>query len=210
MPPSTRTDLERLAVLEAVDDHRVATRARRRVPSTSAARWIALRAHPRARGVGALTVEARLEHEHALAAGLDPRVGGLEQHREVAVEELGLLVEDRAEPVEPVGDFFALVERERDVVAGTLGMGVSSSARRSSTASPPFMSAEPRPCSDVAVDRRDLVAVGGHGVEVTTEHDAAVAPELRAGDHAVAEASIASDGARVRSRSSTIAASSAS
>ena len=53
-------------------------------------------AHPRARGVGTVAVEAGLEHEHALAAGLDPAVGGLEQHREVAGEQLGLLGEDLA------------------------------------------------------------------------------------------------------------------
>ena len=39
----------------------------------------------------------------------------------------------------------------------------------------------------VAVDARDRVAVGGHGVEVAAEHDPAVAPELRARDHVGAD-----------------------
>ncbi len=40
----------------------------------------------------------------------------------------------------------------------------------------------------VAVDARDVVAVGGHGVEMTAEHDAPLATELGADDHVVGDA----------------------
>ena len=133
--------------------------------------------------MGALTLEARLEHDHALAAGLDPRVGGLEQHREVALEEIRLLVEDTAEAVEPVGDLLALVERERHVVAGTLRVGVQLLGEAEEHREAALHVGRTETVQHVAFDLRDLVAVGRHGVEVPTEHDAAVPPELRACDH---------------------------
>ena len=161
--------------------------------------------------MGALAVELRFEHDHALATGLDPRVGGLQQHREVAVEQLGLLLEDARRPLNAVGDLLALVERERHVEAGTVGIGVQLLGEAQQHREPALHVGGAETVQHVAVDRGDGVAVGGHGVEVTAEHDPAVAPELRAGDHAGADASRSTgDGARDCSRSSTILASSAS
>ncbi len=79
-----------------------------------------VRAHPRPSRVGAHAVECRLHVDRALAAGLDPAAGRLEQDREVAVHELGRFREQPAQPVVLVGDLFALVEHERHVEAGAV------------------------------------------------------------------------------------------
>ena len=166
--------------------------------------------------MGTRAVEPGLGDEHALAPGLDPTVGGLEQHREVAGQELGLRPEHGAEAVELVAHLFALVEREGDVVmrrdALREGRRASSSARRSSTASTTLHVGRAEPVQHVTLDARHLVAGDrGHGVEVAAEHDAPVAPELRAHDDVVLDAV---DGERrrrgSRRRASTRSASSAS
>jgi hypothetical protein len=74
--------------------------------------------------VGPLAVEPRLHHEHTLAPGLHPAVGGLEEHREIGGEQPVAGLEDLPQAIELVGHFLALVERERHVEAGALGFGL--------------------------------------------------------------------------------------
>ena len=88
-PPSIPHDLERLTVLEPVDVDLVDL-VRGELHQHVRGTVDGVVAHPRARRVRALAVEPGLGDEHALAAGLDPAVGRLEQHREVAGEQLGL------------------------------------------------------------------------------------------------------------------------
>ena len=102
-------------------------------------------------------------------------------------EQLGLLVEDAAEAVEPVGDLLALVERERHVVTGALGLRVQLLGEAEQHGEAALHVGGAQPVQDVAVDPRHLVAVGRHGVEVATEHDPAVASELGARDDAGAD-----------------------
>ena len=162
-------------------------------------------AHPRPRGVRALAVEVRLEHDHALATGLHPRVGGLEQHREVAVEQLGLLLEDAAEAVEPVGDLLALVERERHVVAGTLGIGVQLLGEAEQHREPALHVGRTETVQHVAVDASGpalpLAGTVSRWPPSTTRRSR---PSCVRAITLAPTVSIASDGARDRSRSSTI------
>ena len=111
--------LERLAELEAVDVDDVGLvlgeareHLRRAVDGVAA--------HPRARRRGArLAVESGLRHEHALAAGLDPPVGGLEQDREVGRRAARAARRTRMpSPLNSSRDLFGFVEHEGHVVAG--------------------------------------------------------------------------------------------
>ena len=137
--------LERLAVLEPVDVTTSASCAARRA-STAAARWIALRPiHGRA--AWAAPDEPRLEHDHPWQpASTHPSVGSSNTAKSPA-RRSGRASNTCRSPLNSSAHLLALVERERHVVAWRRRIGVSPSASRSSTARPPFMSADPSPCS---------------------------------------------------------------
>ena len=167
--------------------------------SSSDARVDGVAAHPRARRVRALAVEAGLGDEHALAPGLDPAVGGLEQHREVGGEQLGLRAHDDAEAVELVAHLFGLVEHEGHVVVShaiAIGVQLLGEAQQHREAALHVGRAEA--VQHVALDPRHLVArVGGHGVEVTTEQTRRSRPSCVRTTMLCSMRSMASDGARV-------------
>ena len=107
------------------------TRGRRRRPSplrtprrgraTCAARWMAFTPiHGRAEWART-PVERRAHGDRALAPGFDPAAGRLEKDREIAVHELRPFGEQHPQPVVLVGDLFAFVEHERDVVTRVAG-----------------------------------------------------------------------------------------
>ncbi len=79
--------------------------------------------HPRPGRVGPGAAEAGPEMERALTARLDPPVGRLEQHGEVADHPFRSLDEEGAQPVELLGDLFGLVEHERGVEARRVAAG---------------------------------------------------------------------------------------
>jgi hypothetical protein len=87
---------------------------------------------------------AHLGAQRALAATLDAGVGGLQQHREVGVgEQVGPAAATRSRPLWTRVDLLGLVEDEGEVAAWLAHLV----ARRSMTATPPFMSTVPRPQS---------------------------------------------------------------
>ena len=179
-------DLERLAVLEAVDHHHVGL-VRGDAGQHLGGTVDRVAAHPRPGGVGALAVELCLEHDHALAPASTHASVGSSSTAKSPSSSVGLLLEDPAQAVEPVGDLLALVEGERHVVAGTLRIGVQLLGEAQQDREPALHVGRTEPVQHVAVDARDRVAVGGHGVEVAPEHDPAFTPELRARDHAGAD-----------------------
>ena len=89
MPPSIAHHLDRLAVGQAVDVDGVGLV--RREPGQDVGGPVdRVAAHPGPSGVGALAVEASPRiTQHPLAPGFDPAAGRLEQHGEVAGEQLG-------------------------------------------------------------------------------------------------------------------------
>ncbi len=137
--------------------------------------------------MGALALEMRPEVQRPLAPRLDAIAGGLEQHREVTGKQLRTGVEHVAEAVELVLDLLALVERQRAVEA-RLTAGADLLGEAEEDGEPALHVGGPQPVEHVAVEPRHGVAVGGHGVEVTAEHDPALASELRACDHGVPDA----------------------
>ena len=146
----------------------------------------------------ALAVEPGPGHEDALAAGLDPAVGRFEQDGEVAGEEVRLLGEHLAQPVELVAHLLALVERERDVVARRRRVVVHPLGQPQEHCEAALHVGRTQAVEHVAVEPGHLVAgVGGDGVEMPTEHDAPRAPELGTDDHVGAHAV---DGERGRPR----------
>ena len=98
--------------------------------------------------MGALAVGGDVDPQRALAAGLDDRVRGLHQDREVGLQQVGVALREQAEAVVLALDLLGLVEDEGHVAVG-LGHGRRRAAAM--TATPPFMSQVPRPCSSVAV-----------------------------------------------------------
>ena len=91
-----------------------------------------------------------------------------------------------AEPVELVGDLLTLVERQRAVEA-RLPAGADLLGEAEEHGEPTLHVGGPQPVQHVTVEPRHLVAVGGDGVEVTAEHDSALAAQVRARDHGVAD-----------------------
>ena len=101
---------------------------------------------PRPRGVPARAVEREPRDDVAEAAGVDREIRRLEDDRERRfVHELGA-VEERRERVVLGGQLLAAEEQQRDV-ARPAPRSARRRASSSATASPPFMSLAPTPCT---------------------------------------------------------------
>ena len=125
-------DLQRLPVLEAVDVDRRAPRSAAIALEQRRGAVDRVHAHPRPGRMRARAVERGAHVDRALAAGLDPPAGRLEQDREVARDEIGALGEQPAQPVVLVGDLLAVVEHEGHVALA----GVARETRPRAAAAP--------------------------------------------------------------------------
>ncbi len=123
----------------------------------------------------------------ALATGLDPAAGRLEQHREIAGNEVRTLGEEAAQPVELLRDLFGLVEDHRRVETGPGRVGSQRVDEREQHGEPALHVGGAEPVERVAVPTRDLVAVGCDGVEMAREHHPLVAAQIGTDDDVVAD-----------------------
>ena len=160
---------------------------------------MALRAHPRPGGVRALAVEPGLGRR--ARPGTRPRPTRRWARAAPRSRRRAARAARRTpcrSPLNSSRDLLALVEREGHVVAGRRRVG--GAAPRPGGAAPRGRPSC-RPSRARAARRRrrrgTSLPVGGHGVEVTAEHDPAVAAERRARDHVVADPV---DGERRRAR----------
>ena len=153
-PPLDPHDLERLAVLETVDVDRARLERGAIAASSGAARWIALTPiHGRAVWARAPANVAADVNRALAPASTHPLVGSSRIAKSPATQ-LGVARRTggagrcaRRRPPR--------LRRTRSVTSWSAGPAPRPSASCSSTASPPFMSAEPRPCS-MSPSRRGL------------------------------------------------------
>ena len=190
MPPEISDRVERLAELELVDHpgHRLVGDEPGEDVGGVVDGVVPL---PRPRRVRGDALGRHLGPQGALAAPLDARVGGLEEHGEVGVgDELGALLLDVEEPVVLRVDLLGLVEHERDVAA-RLGHLLGDPEHHGHAALHVDRAAAPQHLAPGGPDPtgRQVHRVGRerHGVDVAGEHHALVATQLGAGHHGVAD-----------------------
>ena len=147
---------------------------------------------PRARRVRRDALGGHLGAQGALAAALDPGVGGLQEHGEVGVgDEVGPLLLHVQQAVVLRVDLLGLVEDERDVAAG-LGHLVGDPQHHGDAALHVDGAPAPEHLSpgggDPAGGQVGRVGRQRHGVDVSGQHHPLVAAEVRACDDGVADA----------------------
>ncbi len=185
MPPADAHGLQRLVVVETVD------RDRRRLVGSQPGEHLGgvvdgVVALPRAGRVCGGAGGDDLDAQGALAAALDGPGGRLEQHREVALEQLGPGVGESTETVEAAVDLLAVVEEEGEVTGGLRDLGGDPEHDGHAAL---HVDRAATPEQPVDLPRRQ-VGRGGqrHGVDVTGEHDPLGTAERGASDDGVAVA----------------------
>ena len=109
--------VQALPVLQAVD-HGVTGLVRGQAGQDRRGRVDRVGAHPAARRVGPLALGLQQHPQGALAAALDLAVRGLQEHREVALQPVGVRLGHVLEAVEVRRDLFVVVEDEGQVAVG--------------------------------------------------------------------------------------------
>ena len=138
---------------------------------------------PGAGGVRAGAAHGDVGHQHALAARLDPGVGGFHEDREVGVEEFGALGGDLGEAVAVAGDLLAGVEDVTHVMDRGGERGREPQRHRDAA----LHVAGAEPVEPFGVEAGGQVPGGRDGVQMARDDHAPVAAQPGAGHHGVAD-----------------------
>ena len=140
--------------------------------------------HPRPGGVRPRARRRDRGPQGALAAALDHPAAGLEQHRELAVEELGGVAGEQEQAVALGRDLLALVEHVGHVAGRRVqGRGETELDRHPGLHVRCAYPSQPGPFD---IEKRRKVGCMRHGVEMTGQHHPLFSPERGPGHERVA------------------------